>query len=135
MKVRQQEIKEHKALKVIKGSKEDEKQWDPPVIKTDSLTASGIEGLTDRIFEHFQFMQDHDLLNQKGSERRTEAFMDILVQIIRHEFLAEMKTDPTIKKWIEKISNLDLDPYTASEQVIDMIRSAHRERLCEHKSG
>jgi LAO/AO transport system kinase len=124
-------VNDLKGLQSMKGSKTIEHQWIPPIVKTDSLTATGVEQLTDELFKHFQFLQDHNFLCEKRSERRIEAFMDILIQIIRQEFLEEMKTDTTIKKWMEKISSLDLDPYTASEQVIDMIRQAHRKRISE----
>lgn len=122
-------------VQLLTGRHGDEKRWVPPIVKTASLKGDGIEELTDRIFEHLRFMHDHDLLVQKGRDRRTGEFLNILVQTVRNEFLEEMETDPSLRRWTEKIGSLELDPYTASEQVIDMIRSARRRHIRERRSG
>jgi hypothetical protein len=42
--------------------------------------------------------------------------------------MTKLETDLGLQRWVDSIANFDLDPYSASEQVIRMIRRA-RERV------
>ena len=107
----------------------EEGTWRVPVLKTSTVTREGLEELASAIFAHYQFMEEHQLLAQKNRERRTKEFLDILTQKIRDEFLETMKRDPALQRWVARIANLELDPYSASEQVIKFIGEARQMKL------
>jgi LAO/AO transport system kinase len=103
-------------------------RWAIPIVKTSAVTGAGIDDLVSSIFKHYQFIRDRSLLTQKNKERRTRQFLDILTQRIRDEFMEVLKTDPALQRWVKKIGTLELDPYSASEQVIDLIKEAREQR-------
>ncbi|MCP4568597.1 MAG: methylmalonyl Co-A mutase-associated GTPase MeaB, partial [FCB group bacterium] len=96
--------------------------WAPPVVKTSATTKAGLDELVIEIFKHFQFLEDNNIITDKNRERRTKQFLDILSRQILDEFMAEMKTDPALQRWVKKIGDLQLDPYSASEQVIGWMK-------------
>jgi LAO/AO transport system kinase len=100
--------------------------WPVPVLKTSTVTGEGIEELVDAIAAHYEFIREHRLLAQKSRDRRTKEFLDILTQRIRDEFMEVMEKDQTLQHWVQKIGNLELDPYSASEQVITMIKEVRK---------
>lgn len=108
--------------------------WSVPVLKTSALRREGIGELVESIFNHYKFIKERDLLTQKNRERRTKEFLDILTQQIRNEFMDQMKEDQKLRHWVQKIGDLELDPYSASEQVISMIREARQRKIGEGTS-
>jgi len=103
--------------------------WTVPIMKTSALKGHGIDDLADTISEHYRLFKNHEILDKRGRERRTKQFLDILSQQILGEFMEQLKTDPALQRWVEKIGDLELDPYSASEQVIDLIKSARKLKL------
>ncbi len=103
-------------------------RWVPPILQTSATAGTGIEVLVGTVRDHFEYLKQHSLLFQENKDRRTKQFLDILTQQIRDEFLAELSSDPVLQRWVEKIGALELDPYSASEQVIQLIKDAR-----EHK--
>jgi LAO/AO transport system kinase len=123
-----QTVAELSAVQGFKSEVMNEEQWKVPIVKTSSLKGEGIGDLVLAVDKHAEFLKAHQLFAEKSRERRTREFLDILTRQIRDEFMALLETDPGLKGWIEKIGNLELDPYTASEQVIDMIKEARELR-------
>ncbi|MBW1796889.1 MAG: methylmalonyl Co-A mutase-associated GTPase MeaB [Deltaproteobacteria bacterium] len=119
----------------LQCSDPDEEKWAPPIIKTSATTGEGIDDLVRVICHHFEYIKEHNILRKKDIERRTRQFLDILTQTIRDEFMSGLKADPGIQKWVEKIGNLELDPYSASEQVIDLIKEAREQKKQKVRDG
>ncbi|MCP4626262.1 MAG: methylmalonyl Co-A mutase-associated GTPase MeaB, partial [bacterium] len=98
--------------------------WTPPIVKTTATTKAGLDELVVEIFNHFQFLENNNVFSEKNRERRTKQFLDILSRQILDEFMAEIKTDPALQRWVKKIGDLELDPYSASEQVVGWMKKA-----------
>ncbi len=113
----------HSMQKQINGEK-NEKRRQVPILKTSAMQRTGIEELASEISIHYRFLKDNNILQTKNRERRTGQFLNILTRRVRDEFLNTLKTDPKLQKWVGGISDLKLDPYTASEQVIKMIKQS-----------
>lgn len=103
-------------------------KWVVPIIKTSAMTREGIDDLVGAIGDHFEYIKVHSILRKKDSERRTRQFLEILTQTIRDEFMSVLKADPSLQRWVDKIGRLELDPYSASEQVISLIKEAREQR-------
>jgi LAO/AO transport system kinase len=112
----------------LQSSPADPNNWQTPILKTSALESEGLDELFSAIFRHFKFITEHQKLNQKNRERRTGQFLDILTRQIRVEFMRTLETDPGLQKWVKSIENLDLDPYSASERAIEMIKRANRQK-------
>lgn len=107
----------------VQNSMEAVDKWHSPVIKTCALSGEGVDELVSALFEHREYLKEHNL-SAGNSDRRKKQFLDILAQQIRDEFKKDMKIDPSLRNWVKKIENLELPPYTAAEQVIEMIKQA-----------
>ncbi|MFC1822912.1 methylmalonyl Co-A mutase-associated GTPase MeaB [Thermodesulfobacteriota bacterium] len=123
-----QTVAELSTVQEFRGHQNDVAQWEIPITKTSALKGDGVPELADGVDQHYAFLNEHNLISEKGKARRTKEFLDILTQQIRNEFLEELKTDPILQEWTKKIGNLELDPYSASEEVIDMIKEAREKR-------
>jgi len=44
-----------------------------------------------------------------------------------------VKVDAGIQRWVDKIGDLELDPYSASEQVIELLRNAREQERDSRK--
>ncbi len=105
-----------------------EKSWQVPIIKTSAIKGDGIEELSSAISSRYSFLKEENALGDKNRDRRTRQFLDILTRRVRDEFLDTLKTDPDLQEWVGKIGDLKLDPYTASEQVLKMLRKSKEGR-------
>ncbi|ABB32437.1 protein kinase, ArgK family, putative [Geobacter metallireducens GS-15] len=99
-------------------------QWGVPIAKVSALKGDGVEDLVTVIFEHLMFITERNIFTGICQKRRSRQFLDILTQQVRDRFLETLKTDRDLQKWINKIENLKLDPYSASEQVVDLVEKA-----------
>lgn len=108
--------------------------WSVPIVKTSALKGSGINELAEIIASHDAHIRRTNLLAEINQKRRKKQFLDIMVQQVREQFLAELNKDPALQGWMDKIGNLDLDPYSASDKVISMIKRA-REKEKPNKGG
>ncbi len=97
-------------------------QWHVPVLKTCALKNEGVSNLTDELIKHYKFLNNNNSFSSKNKERRLKQFLNVLRRKIKEEFLETLKTDQYLKEWVEEISDLKLDPYSASEQVIKLIK-------------
>jgi len=102
--------------------------WTVPVLKTSAITGDGLEDLVATMFRHFEFIKEHNLLADKNRERRVKEFLDILTRRLREEFMKELREDHALQRWVQKISTLELDPYTATDQVIALIKEAREQK-------
>lgn len=98
--------------------------WSVPIVKVSALYRNGLDNLVSLIFEHLNFLKTQDLFVQVSKARRSRQFIDILTEQIRVKFLESLKTDLALRNWINKIETLEIDPYSASEQVIELIDKA-----------
>ena len=101
--------------------------WSVPIVKTSALKSTGINELAEIIACHYAHIKATNLLAEINQKRRKKQFLDLMLQQVREQFLAELEKDPDLQGWLDKIGELKLDPYSASDQVIRLIKRA-RER-------
>lgn len=121
-------IAELSAIQPFEGVKERGDGWIPPIVKVSALTGQGFDDLEASIEKHVQFIRESDRLARRKRERRTQQFLDILTQRIREEFLAETKKDAALQEWVRRIGDLELDPYRATDLVMEMVQEARERR-------
>ncbi len=106
-------------------------EWQVPVTRTVAVKNEGISDLADLVVLHNKYLRTGDRLAAKNRNRRVNQFLDVLLKRIRMEFMNQYQNDPAFKGWIEKIETLKMDPYQASEQVIDLIVEARGKKVRE----
>ncbi len=100
--------------------------WRVPVLPTVAIKGEGFAELVTLIDLHLKFLKTDDRIMEKNKSRRVNQFLDVLAKRIRAEFFRQVRIDPGFRRWIEKIETLQLDPYRASEEVVDFILDARK---------
>jgi LAO/AO transport system kinase len=95
-----------------------EKKWRPPVLLTNSRTGDGIIELADKILEHYKFLKDSGLLEQKSLQRSREELQNIMKYKLTQELSQKLKDRPEYEEAIKMISERKSDPYTVAEELI-----------------
>jgi LAO/AO transport system kinase len=124
-----QTVAELESVQSIQSSHCDEKKRTVPIVKTSALESQGLDDLVSEISDHAKYIKEHQGLNLKNRARRTRQFLEILTKQIKDEFMQNLETDPALQKWVKKIENFDLDPYSASEQAIGMIKRVRGKKV------
>ncbi len=94
-----------------------QKEWQPPVIKTDSLHNRGINKLLAEIDNHGKFITETNL--ETHLQKQTEG---IFLNILRDRLSQEVKERlQKINKWdaiMKSLKQRQIDPYSAAEDII-----------------
>lgn len=109
---------------VLKHPETSANAWSVPVLQAVAIKGEGIADLVTLITLHLAFLKRGGRINEKNRTRRINQFLDVLAKQIRSAFFTQVQRDPAFKKWVAKIETLSLDPYQASEEVIEFIRDA-----------
>jgi LAO/AO transport system kinase len=108
--------------------------WQVPVSRAVALKDEGSRKLAGLIGMHFHYLKAGGQLLERVRTRRVNQFLDVLSKRIRTEFALLYRTDSAVQQWIRKIETLRMDPYQASEQVIDFMKKASDNILKERKT-
>ncbi|MFW9975198.1 MAG: methylmalonyl Co-A mutase-associated GTPase MeaB [Candidatus Thorarchaeota archaeon] len=95
-----------------------EKAWRPPVMLTNCRTGEGVPKVIDKILEHFQFLKDSGLLEQKGLKRTRDELRELMRYRLTRELYLKLEGRPEYEAAIKKIANRKEDPYSVAEQLI-----------------
>ncbi|MFW9957986.1 MAG: methylmalonyl Co-A mutase-associated GTPase MeaB [Candidatus Odinarchaeota archaeon] len=95
-----------------------ERVWRPPVLLTNSRTGEGIAELADKLMEHFNYLKESGLLEQKGLQRSREELQSIMKYKLTQELSHKLQGKPEYEKAIRMIAERKKDPYTVAEQLI-----------------
>lgn len=96
--------------------------WEVPVVKTVAMRDTGVEELVSEIFRHLEFSRATGWQDARHRERRTRQFLQILMDRIRADVLGAIGDDTRVRKLLDQIEALDLDPYTASAELAGTLR-------------
>jgi LAO/AO transport system kinase len=92
-------------------------RWRPPIVKTVATRRDGIPELARVILEHQAHLEQTGEMAQKERERAAAELETIIQQESLHRVLA--RTDQAqLAALLDQITERDLDPYTASQQLL-----------------
>jgi LAO/AO transport system kinase len=103
-----------------------DEMWRVPVIKTIATRREGVDELVDEVFRQIEFADKTGWKEARQKTRRTRQFVEILTSRIRKDFTDSMDKDVRITELIQKIETLDIDPYTASAEILEKFRAAYK---------
>ncbi len=95
-----------------------EKAWRPPVLLTNCRTGEGVPEVIDKILEHFQFLKDSGLLDQKGLKRTRDELRELMRYKLTRELYQKLEGRPEYEAAIMKIATRKEDPYSVAERLI-----------------
>ena len=93
-------------------------EWQPPVLTTQALHNIGIEELYQQIERHRQVLQETGQLSLKRQEQRKGEFLQTIEQGIRARLMELVHKDGQLKAFLEKVGRGDVDPYSASMEIL-----------------
>jgi len=104
----------------IKNSKQKNDNWRVPVIRVECIDWSGIDNLLDAINKHKQFLD----MNNKNSGRRdkdVQFTLTLVKERLWNSFEEKWSNDPNVKKIITDVHEARIDPYSAVQQLLNML--------------
>ena len=93
-------------------------KWQPPIITAQALHNVGIEELYQEIEKHQKVLQETGRLFLKRQEHRKGEFLQTIEQGIRARLMDLVQKDGQLKSFLEKVERGDVDPYSASLEIL-----------------
>jgi len=95
--------------------------WKPPVLKTVASTGKGIRELVGRVQEHMNYMVKSKLLERKVVDMVENEVIELVTQKTTRHFSDLVKKDSELQAIIKKTVQREIDPYTASENILKYV--------------
>ena len=92
--------------------------WQPPIVTTQALHNIGIEELYHQIERHRKVLQETGQLSIKRRGHRRGEFVQSIEQGIRTRLLQLVEKDGQLMAALEKVEKGELDPYSASLEIL-----------------
>jgi len=89
------------------------KGWEPPIVKTQSLTGDGFNILSNEIKNHFKFLNQNNRLKNRRLKQAEIEVLETLSEQIKSKTWKEIKEIKDFKKIIKKVSERKIDPQQA----------------------
>lgn len=96
-------------------------QWRPPVCEVVALYDKGIDILVDKLKDHRKFLEDSGQLVERRIKNSEFEILDLTQQTLMKRILGDTSNQENIHELSKKVVNRDLDPYSASKEIIDRI--------------
>lgn len=97
-------------------------KWVPPIQKTVASKGTGVRELLEKLEKHRRWLDE----TEAGKARRAERMLIELQRTLRDELVLEAVAalGPAIEEAAEAVARREVDPYTASEQLIARFRQS-----------
>ena len=105
---------------------EGEEMWQVPVVKTVATRGEGVDDLVSEVFRQIGFADSTGWKKARQKARRKRQFVEVLTSMIRNDFAESMSKDERITDLIREIESLEIDPYTASAEIMEKFRAAYK---------
>lgn len=97
-------------------------QWRPKVILTSAQDNKGIDDVVAAIDEHMKYVKDSGTFTAKRKEHIREEIIALVTQNIMSEIMSKLSKDK-LDSVVDKVTEKETDPYTASADVLQLIRN------------
>ena len=104
-----------------------DEMWQVPVTKTVATRCEGVDDLVSEVFRQIEFADRTGWKAARQRARRTRQFVEALTSRIRNDFIRSMDKDIWITALIQKIETMEIDPYTASAQILEKFKTGYKQ--------
>lgn len=118
-------VKDLRSMDYFQAVPEGDEMWRVPVVKTVATRREGFDELVDEAFRQIEFADRTGWRAARQRERRTRQFIDVLTSEIRNDFIDSMGRDVRIARLKQKIESMEIDPYTASAEILEKFKDAY----------
>lgn len=95
--------------------------WNPQVLKVEAQRGIGIQELAGEILAHRDFLRSSGKMELFQRERIERHFIDIVREHFFKRIMSHLDSSGMREKIVERISNNEIDPYSAAEKLISEI--------------
>lgn len=110
-----------KELEVMLSFAPPKEGWKPRIYKTVATTGQGIPELLQGILEHRDYTTLEGLKDRRWRERSRYVFLELLKERLTRYVLEKAEENGTLQDLIEKVMGRELDPYSATDEVLRRI--------------
>jgi LAO/AO transport system kinase len=101
--------------------RDDHVKWRPPVVQTSTMNIVGITELLSAIERHRGYLLDKGIFDVRRNERAKNETLDIVSQQWERLVKKQVNQPGQVKQLLEKVAAREVDPYTASVQILDLV--------------
>jgi LAO/AO transport system kinase len=98
--------------------------WKPPIVKTIATGSVGINELSDRIDEHFNYLKQNDLIRERHKRRAEMEIVNIARDLITRD-VEEIKKSEAYNKLIDEIIEKKTDPHSAVDEIMMLVKNRY----------
>jgi len=98
------------------------KDWEPPIVKTQSLTGEGFNLLVNNIRKHWEFLNQNKRLKPKRLMQAEIEVLETLSEQIKNKTINDIKKIKNYKEILNKVSERKIDPQQAINILIKRIK-------------
>jgi LAO/AO transport system kinase len=92
----------------------------PPVLRTVATTGEGVEELAGEIAEHYRFLKERGLLEEKAKKRIEAELLEIINRRVREAVMRALREDPEMEElMIKLVETREIDPHAGATKVIE----------------
>lgn len=95
--------------------------WRPPVCEVVALHNKGVDELVDELKKHRAYLETSGQLIERRTKNSQLEILDLAQQALLKTILGDTQSQDDIHGLAKQVANRDLDPYSASKQIIDKI--------------
>jgi LAO/AO transport system kinase len=104
--------------------KDDHIKWRPPVVQTSTMNITGISELLSTVEKHRGYLLDKGIFENRRNERAKNETLDIVNQKWERLVKKQVNQPGQVQQLLEKVIAREIDPYTASMQIMECVISA-----------
>ncbi len=91
-------------------------EWEPQIYKTSAVSGKGVAEFIDGIEKHKRYLKNSDLINKKKYDK--EQLLYLVKERVERWILADKFGKEYFDKYVKRIIEREVDPYTASENIL-----------------
>ncbi len=93
--------------------------WEVPVLTTQAVNDIGTDELYAQIKNHHKALEDNGQMVLRRQSQRKAEFLEVVERTISERILALIRKDKSLTAALEKILKGDMDPYTATDELLN----------------
>ena len=109
--------------------------WEVPVLTTQAVNDVGIDELYAQIKNHHKALEDSGQMTVRRQSQRKAEFMEVVERTISERILALIRKDKALTAALDKVMKGKVDPYTATDELLDSKTLLNTRRAVTEKKG
>jgi LAO/AO transport system kinase len=99
-----------------------ESDWIPKVVTCSALDNKGIDAIYKMISEYFSMTKKNGYFHQKRNSQNKNWLLETIDNELKNEFYQNEKVQESMKEFIKKIENHEINPFQAAKEILKIKR-------------